>query len=74
LRGGSLHKRGLSKEQICVMTGVADSGTAFAVLSGRGVISKRRTVESLAGRVGHGAIVMADGSLSRCDGSAGSHI
>lgn len=55
------------------MTGVADSGTAFAVLSG-GVISKRRTVESLAGRVGHGAIVMADGSLSRCDGSAGSRI
>ena len=28
-RGGSLHKRGLSREQICVMTGVTDSGAAF---------------------------------------------
>lgn len=59
-RGGSLRKRGLSKEQICVMTGVADSGTAFAALSGRGIISKRRALESLAGRIGKGALVMAD--------------
>lgn len=59
-RGGSLHKRGLSKEQICVMTGVTDSNTAFAVLSGRGVISKQRAIESLAGRIGRGTHVMAD--------------
>lgn len=42
------------------MTGVADSGIAFAALNGRGVISKRRALESLAGRVGKGALVMAD--------------
>lgn len=40
-RGASLHKRGLGREQICIMTGVSDSDTAFAILSGRGVISKQ---------------------------------
>ena len=59
-RAGSLHKRGLSREQICVMTGVTDSNTAFAVLGGRGVISKQRAIESLAERIGRGAHVMAD--------------
>ena len=59
-RGGSLHKRGLGREQICIMTGVTDSDTAFAVLSGRGVISKRRAIEALDGRILRGAHVMAD--------------
>lgn len=59
-RGRSLHKRGLSKKQICVMTDVTDSNTAFAMLSGRGVISKQRAIESLAGHIGRGAHVMAD--------------
>ena len=63
-RGGSPHKRGLSKEQICVMTGITDSGTAFAVLSRRGVISKQRAIESLSGHIGHGAHVMADEAAS----------
>lgn len=59
-RGGSLHKRGIGREQICVMTGVSDSDTAFAILSGRGVISKRRAIEALDGRILRGAYVMAD--------------
>ena len=59
-RGASLHKRGLGREQICIMTGVSDSDTAFAILSGRGVISKQRAIEALDGRILHGAHVMAD--------------
>lgn len=31
-RGASLHKRGLGREQICIMTGVSDSDTAFAIV------------------------------------------
>ena len=59
-RGGSLHRRGLGWEQICIVTGVNDSDTAFAVLGGRGVISKQRVIESLAGCIERGACVMAD--------------
>lgn len=58
------------------MTGVTDSNTAFAVLSGRGVISKRRAIESLAGRINHGAHVMGrrGSRLPRCDGDAGRRV
>lgn len=53
-RGASLHKRGLGREQICIMTGVSDSDTAFAILSGRGVISKQRGgLSGSIGGVGH---------------------
>jgi len=59
-RGASLHRRGLGGEQICIMTGVSDSDTAFAILGGRGVISKQRAIEALDGRILRGAQVMAD--------------
>ena len=59
-RGASLHRRGLGGEQICIVTGVSDSDTAFAILGGRRVISKQRAIEALDGRILRGAHVMAD--------------
>lgn len=59
-RGTPASKRGLSKEQICVMTGVADDGSAFLTMSGRGLISKARAIAALEGKVGRGAYAIAD--------------
>lgn len=39
-RGTPASKRGLSREQICVMSGVSDDDSAFLTMSGHGVISK----------------------------------
>lgn len=39
-RTKALRKRGLSKEQICVATGVDDAGRSFLTVCGRGVISR----------------------------------
>ena len=61
-RGGQLHVRGLSKEQICVMSGVNDAGTVFLEVSGRGVMTRRRAFEVLEGKVCAGAIVSTDRS------------
>ena len=59
-RGRSVRKRGLSKEQICVASGVNDSGGAFLEVVGRGVLTKAEAARALAGRVGEGAIVSTD--------------
>lgn len=61
-RGGQVHKRGLSREQICVMTGVNDSGDAFLDMAGRGSLSTSRALESLRGKVRAGAVVATDKS------------
>ena len=39
-RGKQVHRRGLSREQICVMTGVNDSNETFLQVSGRGILSR----------------------------------
>ena len=59
-RGGCLHLRGLSGEQICVMTGINDSGDALLEVSGRGTLSKKRAVEFLKGRIEEGSVVATD--------------
>lgn len=59
-RGKEVHKRGLSREQICVMTGVSDAGATFFEVSGRGVVSRERAMEALRGRIGAGAVVATD--------------
>ena len=46
-RGKQVHKRGLSREQICVMTGVNDSNETFFEVSGRGVLSRKRAMDVL---------------------------
>lgn len=48
-RGKQVHKRGLSREQICVMTGVNDSNETFFEVSGRGVLSRKRAMDVLRG-------------------------
>lgn len=59
-RGTPASKRGLSKEQICVMTGVADDGSAFLTMSGRGLLSKSRAVAALDGKLAPGVIAVTD--------------
>ena len=59
-RGTPASKRGLSKEQICVMSGVSDDGSAFLTMSGRGLVSKARVIAALDGRIARGAYAIAD--------------
>lgn len=61
-RGGEVGKRGLSKEQICVMTGVNDSGETFLDMAGRGSLSSERALTCLRGRIRDGAVVATDKS------------
>lgn len=61
-RTKSLRKRGLSKEQICVATGVDDTGRSFLTVCGRGVISKDRAMSALKPHIGRGADVLTDGA------------
>lgn len=61
-RTKSLRKRGLSKEQICVTTGVDDTGRSFLTVCGRGVISKDRAMSALKPPIGRGADVLTDGA------------
>lgn len=72
-RGASLHKRGLGREQICIMTGVSDSDTAFAVLSGRGAkplsrssVQSNTSSPSLPTTAEHTAWRSNSGSQCRC--------
>jgi transposase-like protein len=59
-RGGQNHTRGLSKQQICVMTGINDSGGMFYELTGRGLLSKERADTVLKNKIGTGAIISTD--------------
>lgn len=54
--GGKPHKRGLSKERICVMTGVSDAGELFLDLVGRGSLSSEWARAALEGRVRSGRL------------------
>lgn len=55
-----VHKRGLSSEQICVMTEINDSNETFFEISGRGILSRRRAMNDLKGRIKAGPIVATD--------------
>lgn len=61
-RGGQRRKRGLSKEQICIMSGVNDSGESFLDMAGRGSLSSQRALACLRGRIQDGAVVATDRS------------
>lgn len=66
-RGKQVHRRGLSREQICVMTGVSDTDATFFEVSGRGVVSRRRAAEALRDRIGAGAVVATDKAAAYID-------
>ena len=59
-RGGEARFRGLSRDQVCVMTGINDGGDAFLEVSGRGALSASRAVACLRGKVAEGSIVSTD--------------
>ncbi len=59
-RGKQVHRRGLSREQICVMTGVNDSNETFLEVSGRGVLSRKRAMDVLKSRIKAGSVVATD--------------
>ena len=61
-RTKALRKRGLSKEQICVATGVDDAGRSFLTVCGRGVISKDCAMSALKVHIGRGTDVLTDGA------------
>lgn len=58
--GRKAAKRGLSKQQVCVVTGIDDVGASFLVVSGRGMLGKERAYKVLNGRIGKGALVTTD--------------
>lgn len=66
-RGKQVRRRGLSREQICVMTGVSDTDATFFEVSGRGVVSRRRAAEALRDRIGAGAVVATDKATAYID-------
>ena len=42
------------------MTGVADDGSAFLTMSGRGLLSKSRAIIALGGKLARGAYAITD--------------
>lgn len=59
-RGKQVHRRGLSRERICVMTGVNDSNETFLEVTGRGALSRERAMDALRGRIAAGSVVATD--------------
>ena len=59
-RGKQVHRRGLSRERICVMTGVNDSNETFLEVTGRGALSRGRAMDVLRGRIASGSVVATD--------------
>lgn len=66
-RGKQVRRRGLSREQICVMTGISDTNATFFEVSGRGVVSRKRAAEALRDRIGAGAVVATDKATAYID-------
>lgn len=58
--GGKLHTRGISNEQICVMTGINDYGDIFYEVAKRGPLSKEVAQRVLSDKVKSGAIISTD--------------
>lgn len=59
-RGKQVHRRGLPRERICVMTGVNDSNDTFLEVTGRGALSRERAMDALRGRIAAGSVVATD--------------
>lgn len=59
-RGKQVHRRGLSRELICVMTGVNDPNETFLEVTGRGALSRGRAMDALRGRIAAGSVVATD--------------
>lgn len=59
-RGRQVHRRGLSLERVCVMTGVNDSNETFLEVTGRGALSRKRAMDALRGRIASGSVVATD--------------
>lgn len=66
-RGKQVHRRGLSREQICVMTGVNDSNETFFEVSGRDVLSKKRAMDVLRDRIASASVVATDKASAYVD-------
>lgn len=66
-RGKEVHKRGLSREQLCVTTGISDTNATFFEVSGRSVVSRKRAMEALRDRIGGGAVVATDKATAYAD-------
>ena len=66
-RGKQIHRRGLSREQICVMTGVSDTNASFFEVSGRGAVSRERAMGARPDRIGAGAAVATDKAAAYVD-------
>ncbi len=58
--GRKAAKRGLSKQQVCVVTGIDDVGASFLVVSGSGMLGKERAYKVLNGRIGKSALAVTD--------------
>ena len=65
-RGKQVHRRGLSRERICVMTGVNDSNETFLEVTGRGALSRERAMDALRGRIAAGSVVATDRAAAYC--------
>lgn len=59
-RGKQVHRRGLSRERIYVMTGVNDLNETFLEVTGRGTLSRERAMDALRGRIAAGSVVATD--------------
>lgn len=59
-RGNENHKRGISNEQICVLTGINDAGDMFYEIAGRGRLNSGTAFELLEDKIAEGAIVSTD--------------
>ena len=66
-RGKQVHRRGLSREQICVMTGVNDSNETFLEVPGRGILSRKRTMDVLWDRIASASVVATDKASAYVD-------
>ena len=66
-RGKQVHRRGLSREQICVMTGVNDSNETFLQVSGRGILSRKRAMDVLRDRIASASVVATDKASAYVD-------
>ena len=66
-RGKQVHRRGLSREQICVMTGVNDSNETLLQVSGRGILSRKRAMDVLRDRITSASVVATDKASAYVD-------
>ena len=59
-RGRDGVKRGISQDQVCVLSGVNDRGDCFLDVACRGHLTSKAALDLLSGHVGEGSIVSTD--------------